>query len=179
MKKVICLSASLVCMLSAAVGCGSKKDEFVGKWECSELVMEGQSSDNLFGAPAYSLFQIEIEKDNKGKFYSYLMNGFMGEDEPMDITWEKKDDNSIDLTIIPPKDLEDSSTSETFTLTKDGDKVLIDMSEDMSDTKAYFTKVDEFTPIPEDTEMSFSSSMDTSVDVDASSDDLNVEVITE
>ncbi|WP_303826217.1 hypothetical protein [Ruminococcus flavefaciens] len=164
MKKIICLSASLVCMLSAFVGCGSKNDDFIGKWECSEIVTDGQSSNNMLGAPVRTLFQVEIDKDNKGKFYSSLVNGLMRIDEPIDITWKKKNKNSIEFTIIPPKGFEESATAESYTLIKDGEIVLIDISEGPSDSKAYFTKVDEFTPIPDDTERSFSSSMDTSID---------------
>ncbi len=184
MKKIICLSASLVCMLSTFVGCGSKNDDFIGKWECSEIITDGQSIDNMLGTPVNTIFQIEIDKDNKGKFYSALVNGFLKIEEPIDITWEKKDKNSIDFTIIPPKitppkGFEASATSESFTLIKEGDKVLIDLSEGSSDSKAYFTKVDEFTPIPDDTDMSSSSSVDTSIDAGSSSGDADIEVITD
>ncbi len=197
MKKALCLSAALLCLTAALVSCDSKKKDtkdnydataqttaaasektdakgFAGKWQCKEIEMDGEKSDNLWGADAFSLFQIEIKDDNTGSFSSFIYSGFLGSDEPIDLTWDKKDDDSIILTLVDPE--EDSTTSEAenttyesedekLTLTKDGDMMILDMSDDMSSFKAFLEKVDSFTPVPEDMEMSFSASSDFDMDL--------------
>ena len=200
MKRLFCLSTALVCLCACLVGCGSAKEDskdkgsdtkttaeattaapaksdnaFVGKWQCKELEMEGQKYDNLWGADAFTIFQIEINEDNTGSFFSFLYSGFLGSDEPMDITWEKKDDDSIEITVSEPE--EESTTTEdgtsiemeteTMTLKKDGDMLILDLSDDMSSFKAFLEKVDSFTPIPEDTEMSLDFSTEGDIDFEA------------
>ncbi|MCR4795496.1 MAG: hypothetical protein K5898_10095 [Ruminococcus sp.] len=202
MKRLFCLSTALVCLCACLVGCGSaKKDSkdkssdtkttaeattsapaksdnaFVGKWQCKELEMDGEKSDKLWGADAFTIFQIEINEDNTGSFHSFLFSGFLGSDEPMDITWKKKDDNSIEFTVVEPE--EESTTTEngasfeieteTMTLKKDGDMLILDLSDDTSSFNAFLEKVDSFTPIPEDTEMSLDFSTEGDITFDTES----------
>ena len=198
MKKVLCLSAALICLTAVLTGCGKKEEDtkdydtaaqvttaastkedaadFTGKWQCEELVMDGEKYDNLWGADAYSIYQIEINEDNTGSFFSFLYAGFLGSDEPLGLKWEKKDADTIICTVIDPNEgtTNDDSYSfdedEVMTLIKDGDKLVLDMSDGTSEFKAYLAKVDSFTPVPEDMEMSFSTSGD--FETNFSTDDL-------
>ena len=163
-------------------------DGFYGKWQCEELETEEGKTDNLWGADAFTLFQIEINKDNTGSFFSFLTAGFLGSEEPLDIKWEKKDENTITFTVIDPYEgttaNEESliDEDEVMTLIKDSDKLILDMSDDMSVFKAYLAKVDNFTPIPEDTEMSFDLSIGADTDIDLSDEnsyDFEFEIKTE
>lgn len=223
MKKVLCLSAALICLTSALASCSfsirkvkdyesdapsssaatetakdkksgktsnkSDTDGFLGKWQCEELETEEGKTDNLWGADAFTLFQIEINEDNTGSFFSFLYSGFLGSGDPLDIKWKKKDANTITFTVVDPdegktkdKDGMSIDESEEMTLIKKGDKLILDMSDDLSVFKAYLVNVDEFTPVPEDTEMSFSLSIGSDVDFDFSddnSDDFEFEIKTE
>lgn len=209
MKKVLSLTAALICLTAVLTGCsGDKKEsttkddtttaatteatttattaekngeaaDFIGKWQCEELVLDGEKYDNLWGADAYAIYQIEINEDNTGSFFSFLYAGFLGDDEPFDITWEQKDENSIIVTVVDPEEettgeAEDDgfdTETETMILTKEGDKLVLDMSDDTSDDKAYLVKVDSFTPIPDDMEMSLDFSSEGEFDFESDSSD--------
>ena len=209
MKKVLSLTAALICLTAVLTGCsGDKKEsttkddtttaatteatttattaekngeaaDFIGKWQCEELVLDGEKYDNLWGADAYAIYQIEINEDNTGSFFSFLYAGFLGDDEPFDITWEQKDENSIIVTVVDPEEettgeAEDDgfdTETETMILTKEGDKLVLDMSDDTSDDKAYLVKVDSFTPIPDDMEMSLDFSTEGDFDFESDSSD--------
>lgn len=214
MKKVLCLSAALICLTSALASCSfsirkvkdydsdspsasvatetakdkksgktsnkSDTDGFSGKWQCEELETEEGKTDNLWGADAFTLFQIEINEDNTGSFFSFLYSGFLGSEEPLDIKWKKKDADTITFTVVDPnedkskdKDSLSIDESEEMTLIKKGDKLILDMSDDLSTFKAYLVKVDEFTPVPEDTEMSFNLSIGSDAEFDFSDDNSN------
>ena len=151
MKKITCLSTALVCILSVSAGCGSKKEDFMGKWECNEVVMNGESTDNLYGAPAYSLFRIELDDNSSGTFDSLFVSGLLNDGKPLDMSWKKSDKNSVDCKITDNAGLNDEPPTYTFTM--DDGKLILDMSEDGYEFKAYLKKVDEFTPIPDDTSM--------------------------
>jgi hypothetical protein len=150
MKKIISLSAALVCMLSVSVGCESKKEDFIGKWECDEVFMNGETTDDVFGAPASSLFRIELGDNSLGTFDSFLLFG-LNDGKPIDMSWWKSDKNSVECKFMNNAFLNDEPP--TYTLTMDDDKLILDMSEDTYEFKAYLKRVDEFTPIPDDTSM--------------------------
>ena len=125
---------------------------FAGKWQCSSLTIDGKKEDNLWGADAFSLFQIELKDDDSGTFLSFL---FSDENKPENITWELKDDGSV---IIKGKS--EIFDEDAFKLTKNGSGLLLDLSDESSEFKADLEKVDEFKPIPDDMEMSFNFSTD-------------------
>lgn len=177
MKKIVCLSAVIVFLSAALVSCGAKKEttsdakasnaysdatseataaektevsDFTGKWQCKNITIDGTTEDNLWGADAFTLFQIELGEENKGTFLSFL---FSEGDTPDDITWELKDDGSVVL-----KGESEIFADDDFIITKDGDGLILDLSDEMSEFKAALEKVDEFKEIPEDTGISFSFS---------------------
>ena len=138
MKKLICSSLALICIAASAVSCGAKKekekkDEFIGKWQCEKIVMEGEESDNVFGIEASALFQIELKDGNKGTINSLLLTD---DGEPADIEWKKSGEK---VQLINDDIFED----EEVLLAKEGDKVVIDMSaaRDEKENKAHLVKV--------------------------------------
>ncbi len=166
MKKIISLSAALVLCASLASGCGKdKKDssekkasKYEGKWQCSEIVSGDKTETSVFGVDASALFQIELKEYNKGTFLSFL---FSEENKPEDIEWEEKEDNKITLTGGPLADI-----NEEFVLEYKDDKLVLDMSDEEDEEKSYanLVKVDEFTAIPDDAEMSLDFSGEANAD---------------
>ena len=203
MKRLLCLSAAIVCLTSCLVGCGSKDDsksdssaktstsdsaskdkkdkkeqnEFIGKWECKEIEMNGEKTDNFLGADAFALFQLDIQEGGKGTVTSFLLSMFSEDVTPFDIKWEKAGDDAIRIEVIEPEETETTTSESGVTfesetsvllLKKDGsDYILASEDEEEDDgSKIYLVKVDEFTPIPEDMEMSLDFSTGGSVDFD-------------
>ena len=219
MKRLLCLSAAIVCLTSCLVGCGSKDDsksdssaktttsdsaekdkkdssdkrdkddkkedkeqnEFIGKWECKEIEMNGEKTDNFLGADAFALFQLDIQEGGKGTVTSFLLSMFSEDVTPFDIKWEKAGDDAIRIEVIEPEETETTTSESGVTfesetsgllLKKDGsDYILASEDEEEDDgSKIYLVKVDEFTHIPEDMEMSLDFSTGGSVDFDGEVD---------
>ena len=207
MKRLLCLSAAIVCLTSCLVGCGSKDDsksdssaktstsdsaskdkkdkkeqnKFIGKWECKEIEMNGEKTDNFLGADAFALFQLDIQEGGKGSVTSFLLSMFSEDVTPFDIKWEKAGDDAIRIEVIEPEETETTTSESGVTfesetsvllLKKDGsDYILASEDEEEDDgSKIYLVKVDEFTPIPEDMEMSLDFSTGGSVDFDGEVD---------
>ena len=160
-------------------GSSAEAADFIGKWQCDEIVIDGKSSDNLYGADAFALYQIELNEDNTGSFFSFLISGFLDSDDPIKLTWDTKGSDSVELTV-KASDIEGFTSEEdeedeadTMTLTKEGNRLVLDDGEDSENFKIYLSKVDKFTPIPEDMEMSFGFDGEFSTDFELTEDDLN------
>lgn len=161
----------------------NEEGSFVGKWQCKEIEMEGEKVDNFFGVDAYALFQIEIKEDGTGSVTSVLLSMFSDELSSFDIKWEKSGDDAIRIEVIEPEETETTTSdsdanfeveTEVVLLKKDGDSyILVSEDEEEDDgSKFYLEKVDEFTPIPDDLDMSldFSADMDADIDFEATTD---------
>lgn len=169
MKRIFCASLAVVCVAASFASCGAKKekkekkDDFLGKWECEKFIMDGEEVNDFFGVEPYAMFQIELSDGNKGTLNSL----FASEDgKPVDIEWKKDKDGKIQL--INEEIFEDE---EVF-LVKEGDKMVMDMSEegDEKENKAYLIKVDSFKEMPEDLFGDYSDD-DDEADVDFSVDE--------
>lgn len=174
MKKFLCLSTAALCLSACLVSCGNKKDDakkvspFVGKWQCKEIEMNGEKTDNFLGADAFTLFQLDVQDGGKGNVTSVLLSLFSDEITAFDVKWENKGDDAIRIEVIEPETETTTSDSgvtfesepETFLLKKDGNDyiVIAEDEEEDDDTKMYLEKVDEFTPIPDDFKMSLNDS---------------------
>ncbi len=182
MKKILCLTTALVCCTAALASCNnrfkvfknydsdgqvSKKNvtDYLGKWECSEIEMDGEKSDTLWGADVTTLYQIELSEDNKGTFFSFLTT--LIQPDPLDITWEDKGNGEILVNL--------DKAGEPLTMTYKNGRMLIDESSDYSSFIAYLDKVDKFTPISDDTEMSFSFSSDSEASFNFTGDEIKLE----
>lgn len=195
MKKLLCLSTALLCLSASLFSCGDKNDSsskdaetttaattaaaenkaegdadisnYLGKWECKEIVIDGEKSDNFYGMDAFALFQIELLEDGKGNFFSFLE--FKEKYEFTEIEWELTDDGNIKLI-----DEEFSDEEDDFDMSLKNGKLVMDMSDDESEFVAYLEKVNEFSEIPEDEEFSF----DFSTEGDFEFDDSDLETDT-
>ena len=178
MKKVLCLTTALICCTTVLASCNYKfkvfknydsdgktseknVSDYIGKWECSEIEMDGEKSDTLWGADVSTLYQIELSEGNKGTFFSFLTT--LIQPEPLDLTWEEKGNGEIVVNIDQSED--------PITMTYKNGRMLIDESSEYSSFIAYLDKVDKFTPISEDTEMSFNFSTDSEASFNFSDDD--------
>lgn len=189
MKKVLCLTSALVCCTVALASCNvkfkvtkdydsdgknSKKSvsDYVGKWECSEIETDGEKTDNLWGADVNTLFQVELMESNKGTFFSFLTT--LVQPEPFDLTWEDKGNGEIIMNI------DQADSDEPLTMTYKNGRMIMDQSDEYSSFIAYLDKVDKFTPLSEDTEMSFSFSGDSEASFSFTDDgDIEIEPETE
>ena len=133
----------------------ASESDFVGKWEGSILVSEGEAYDSILGIPISAMFQMELTADGKG----VLGSGFgTDEEDSSEITW-KYSDNSIIMTA----DGEDTECT-----ISGGDLVMYDNT-DGEESFFYFKKVSDFTVFDWD---SFYESMGISDDIDSDSADL-------
>ena len=182
MKKVLCLSTVLLCLSAGLFGCGDKKESksksdetttavttsadttaeeksegytdvsaYLGKWECKEVLSDGQKTDNILGMDAFALFQIELLEGGDANFFSFME--FKEGYEFTKLKWELEDDGNVKIN----SDLFNDPEGEVSIKLEDG-RLVMDLSDDYSEFIAYLEKVDEFTEIPEDEEMSFSFS---------------------
>ena len=156
MKKIISLSAALILASAFVTGCGKssssssekEKSKFEGKWQCTDITIGDEVMPTVLGMEASSLFQIEILEDNKGTFLSAL---FSEENKPDDIQWKETGENKIELSGGPLDDL-----NEPIVFEYKDDKLVIEMSDEGDEEQAFanLVKVDEFTPISDDSGMS-------------------------
>jgi hypothetical protein len=183
MKKIICLSTVLLSALTVATGCGknSKYSDFVGKWQCEELSIGGEKSDSYGGAPAYSLFQIEIGKDNKGRFNSFFVEALKKDKKPVRLKWRGRGTKSIEFMLNTGLDSENDDDDEDdydMTLTKDGDRLILSNADNYSGDMFYLTKVDEFKPIEDDISFVLNESFKTEQKYDISNGEVRVQITT-
>lgn len=140
----------------AAASTDEAAADFIGKWQATDVTIDGQSFENYYGADAFTMAQIELGEDNKGTFLSFL---FCWDGTPYDINWQLNEDGIVDISSVDP-DLDFING----TLEKSGDGLIYTMAKEegsySSDYSNTLEKVDEFTPIPEDTEISMSYSSD-------------------
>ena len=124
--------------------------------------MDGEKMDNFYGLDAFALYQIELLDDNSGNFFSALE--FKESQEYTKINWELSDDGTVTLT---GGDFDDE---DPLTMKLEDGKLVMDLSEAGTEFITYLEKVDEFTEIPEDEEMSidFSAGGDAEFESDGS-----------
>lgn len=72
------------------------KTPFVGKWECSKLVANGEEIPELNGIPAYAVFQYDIIEDGTIALPESLMEVSDPED-PVTYTWGIISDSEIEI----------------------------------------------------------------------------------
>ena len=108
--------------------------DFVGKWECTKLIVEGIEQDNFMGIPLSVMFQIEIKEDHTANMASSLAD----ETESDNMTWEYSD-NKIILTDI---------SNETTDCVISGGELIL--AEEVQQEQVYFKKVDEFTKMSDE-----------------------------
>lgn len=159
----------------AAASTDMTEEDFIGKWQCKDMTVNGEKMEDLFGAPAFTIFQLEFAEDKTGTFSSFLSL----EPGPADITWDINEDGNITIAY---KD--DDTDMSDYIFKPEGDMLVLDLSDDFSEFFANMEKVDEFTPVPEDTSMGFSFSMDSDDAVGGEwefsidGDDISVEEVT-
>lgn len=106
------------------------KTPFIGKWECSKLVANGEELTELGGLPIYAVFQYGVNEDGTVELPESLMEISDPEDS-VTYTWGAISDNEIEI-------LSSSGVSIIYVL-ENGQLVNIDNGEEI-----YLDKVDEF-----------------------------------
>lgn len=151
MKKLISLSMATLMLAGCMVGCGKKDDDdkekknkFIGKWECDDLLVDGDSSTKdlvtgMLGMPLNVLIQITIEEDGKAEMSSPLFELEEAEGTEMEVSWKELDDNKMELKVAA------DGEEEVLEFEYKDDKLVSVMEEDGSVTEMYLVKVDEFT----------------------------------
>ena len=181
MKKLLCAAAACALMLTGVVGCGKDDDSskstskgnssvegttgssaessvgegFEGKWECSDMTVNGTTMKEipLFGIPLSAAFQIEIMGDGTYKISTGIVGateGFSSSDDA-EGTWEKVDDDTIRFNkpegSTEATESEDGDSSEMFENVNfdlvDGDLVVV-VEEEGQKEELKFVKVSEF-----------------------------------
>jgi len=110
------------------------KTAFLGKWECTKLVVEGEEMEDLMGLPLYAVFQLEIKEDGTASMAEAVAE--LSESEvAITYTWGVVSDTEIAIV---------DSNDNSMLLTLDGDYLI--GTEEGYDEQLYLAKVDEFTP---------------------------------
>lgn len=107
------------------------KTPFVGKWECSRLVANGQELEELQGIPAYAVFQYDFLEDGTVKLPDSLM-AISDTENPTTYQWGIVSETEIEVTGS-------NGSAVVYTL-DDGLLTNINGTEEI-----YLKKVDEFT----------------------------------
>lgn len=151
MKKLISLSMATLMLAGCMVGCGKKDDDdkekknkFIGKWECDDLLVDGDSSTKdlvtgMLGMPLNVLIQITIEEDGKAEMSSPLFELEEAEGTEMEVSWKELDDNKMELKVAA------DGEEEVLEFEYKDDKLVSVTEEDGEVTEMYLVKVDEFT----------------------------------
>ena len=145
MKRIIALALAAVMMLVFAVGCGKKRDpKYVGKWEATDLTVNGQSEESFLGIPIGALFRFEIDDKGKVIWSSAVDNKIIqNANEDTEITWEETEPDVIQFTV---KDKTGKTDTETMSLHYRDGKLVIEENSSAINIK----KVDEFTEVDPD-----------------------------
>lgn len=139
MKKFIAIVLPLVLMLCAA-GCGKRNPKYIGKWEATEMKVNGESIDNFVGVPLSGLFRFEIDDRGNVTWVSGVDNKIIqNANSDTVITWKEIEENKI---TFKTKNLSSGETSSMDLWYRD-DMLVIE--EDNS--AIYIKKVDEFTAL--------------------------------
>ncbi len=110
------------------------KTAFLGKWECTKLVVEGEEMEDLMGLPLYAVFQLEIKEDGTASMAEAVAE-LSESEEAVTYTWGVVSDTEIAIV---------DSNDNSMLLTLDGDYLI--GTEEGYDEQLYLAKVDEFTP---------------------------------
>ena len=130
MKRFFAMTAAAAMFAIGLVGCGSSKDDFVGKWEAKSMTVDGETMEGEYmGIDIGAMFQVEFKDDDSGYIKIY------GEDN-VDFDWKAEDD-SVDVTV----------DGETVTFEKDGDYIKAEEGEGDEKTSFTLKKVDEFSEL--------------------------------
>ena len=88
MKKIVSAILSCAMIAGCLTGCGKKYDDkFIGKWEASEMVVDGTSYEDFMGVPLNAMFQFDIQDNGKGEWHS-PMSGSSGGESDMRMEWD-------------------------------------------------------------------------------------------
>ncbi|MBQ6250660.1 hypothetical protein [Ruminococcus sp.] len=145
MKRLVIITAAALMLMCCAIGCGAKRDKkYIGKWEATEMMMDGTKYTDMLGVPLSALFSFEIKKDGKVIWRSAVDNKVIqNANENVDITWKQTGDDSIQIKVTDLKGKEPDNTMDM----KYRDGMLV-----IEEEGSYIniTKVDEFTEINPD-----------------------------
>ena len=104
MKRIISVALATVILMCFTIGCGAKHDpKYVGKWEASEMMVDGQKYTDMLGLPLAALFRFDIKADGKVEWNSPVNNTIIqNANENVDITWKekKKAKDTIEIKVV-------------------------------------------------------------------------------
>lgn len=103
------------------------KTAFVGKWECTKFIANGEEYTNYHGMPMYALFQYDFLEDGKVEYADSLVE--LMTDKPKD-TWGTISENEIEVVV--------GNETLTYTL-ENGQLITRNRGQEI-----YLDKVDEF-----------------------------------
>lgn len=143
MKKIIVIITPLLLLL-CLTGCGANRDpKYIGKWEATEMKVNGESINNFVGVPISGLFRFEIGDDGNVKWVSGVDNKIIqNANSDTVISWKETEENKI---TFKTKNLSTGDTSSMDLSYQNGMLVIED-----ADSAIYIHKVDEFTNIDMD-----------------------------
>ncbi|MBQ6168759.1 hypothetical protein [Ruminococcus flavefaciens] len=145
MKRLILIASAAIMLMCCAIGCGAKRDKkYVGKWEASEMMVDGTKYTDMLGVPLSALFSFEMTGDGKVIWKSAVDNKVIqNANENVDITWKQTDDDIIQIRVT---DLTGKDPDNTMDMIYRDGMLVIEEEGSYINMK----KVDEFTEINPD-----------------------------
>ena len=140
MKKFAAFTATAVLLAGCLSGCSGYEKKFIGNWEASEMIVNGNSIKELAGIPIGAIMRFELKKDGTADWESPLAN--VGDPSKSGISgvWKSTDDNNAELTIsIPEQD------EQIIRLEYADGKVVVNTN----GVETYLKKVDHFSEVDE------------------------------
>lgn len=142
MKKIIAIIVPLAILFCLA-GCGARDPKYIGKWEATEMKVNGESINNFVGVPLSGLFRFEIDDRGNVTWVSAVDNKIIqNANSDTVITWKETGENMI---TFKTKNLSTNETSSMDLSYRDSMLVI-----EEGDTAIYIKKVDEFTVVDAD-----------------------------
>lgn len=140
MRKFAAFAIASALLAGSLTGCSGYDEKFVGCWEASEMVVNGNSIKELAGVPIGAMMRFELKKDGTADWASPI--SAIGDPKKSGILaiWKSTDETSAELTIRVPEQDDNVIYLEYI----DGRVVI-----DNSGVETYLDKVEQFSEIDE------------------------------
>lgn len=127
------------------------KSTFVGKWECTKFIADGEEYSNYQGMPMYAIFQYDFKEDGKVEYAEGLMELMTEENAD---TWGVVSDSEIEV-VVNNSTLDYVLENGQLVHREGGQEIYLDKVDDFQefDYKSYYEGVNvEYSLVPVETD---------------------------
>lgn len=140
MRKFASLTIASALLAGCLTGCSGYDKKFIGYWEASEMIVNGNSIKDIAGVPIGAMMRFELKKDGTADWASPLSAVGDPSKSGVRAVWKSTDTDSAELTISVPEQ-DDSVINLEYA---DGRVVI-----ESNGVETYLEKVDQFSEVDE------------------------------